>query len=285
MKKKILVLMILLSLSLYGQTNFNEITKTIKNVEKEINANVGVAIYNTQTDEIWDYNGNTRFPIMSTFKTIAAANILYNVDNNNQSLEEQIGITPDMILSYAPITKDYVDKKITLRDAAAAAMLMSDNTAANIMLKKIGGPENMTKFLRTIGDNTTRLDRIEPFLNEGLKGDTRDTTTPNAIVKTLNELIYGQTLSLNSKKQLKQWMMDNKVSDNLLRSVLPNGINIADRSGAGGYGSRGITAIVWSETVPPLIISIYLTQTDASFDDRNKSIAKIGDSIFKEYLK
>jgi beta-lactamase class A len=79
------------------------------------------------------------------------------------------------------------------------------------------------------------------------------------------------------------WMMDNKVSDSLLRSSLPNDWSIADRSGAGGYGSRGITAVVWSGKRTPLIISIYLTQTDASFDERNKAIAGIGKKIFTFY--
>lgn len=118
------------------------------------------------------------------------------------------------------------------------------------------------------------LDWIE--LNQSwvklLEGDARDTTTPNAMVKSLHVLLFGNVLSDASKTQLKQWMMDNKVSDSLFRSVLPSNWAIADRSGAGGYGSRGITAVVWPETRPPLIICVYVTQTKASFDERNKRI-------------
>ncbi|MCP3944026.1 MAG: serine hydrolase [Desulfobacteraceae bacterium] len=95
--------------------------------------------------------------------------------------------------------------------------------------------------------------------------------------------LFGNVLSQASKEQLKQWMMDNKVSDSLFRSVLPDNWSIADRSGAGGYGSRGITAVVWSKMRSPLIISVYLKQTKASFDERNKAIADIGKEIFTLY--
>ncbi|MBL4765001.1 MAG: hypothetical protein JKX67_06950 [Colwellia sp.] len=57
-----------------------------------------------------------------------------------------------------------------------------------------------------------------------------------------------------SAAMLKQWMIDNKVTGKLLRKVLPESWSISDRSGSGGYGSRGITAVVWSDKRTPLII-------------------------------
>lgn len=284
---KIIPLAIMLLVNSITFTNElpNTVIKEIKAVEKKLNASIGVAVYDTKSDMITEYNGDERFPLMSTFKTLAAANVLYKVDQGALSLDKNITIHKNDILSYAPVTKESIGTVMTLKEVTSAAMLMSDNTAANIMLNNLGGPKGLTKFLREIGDTTTRVDRMEPELNEALKGDKRDTTTPKAIVKTLDELLYGSILSNTSRVQLKKWMMDNKVADNLLRSVLPKGYLIADRSGAGGYGSRGITAVVWSKENMPIIISIYLKQTDATFDDRNKAIVQIGDTIFREYLK
>ncbi|MDF5144261.1 serine hydrolase, partial [Vibrio parahaemolyticus] len=176
-----------------------------------------------------------------------------------------------------------VGQAITLDDACFATMTTSDNTAANIILSAVGGSKGVTDFLRQIGDKETRLDRIEPDLNEGKLGDLRDTTTPNAIVNTLNELLFGSTLSQDGQKKLEYWMVNNQVTGNLLRSVLPEGWNIADRSGAGGFGARSITAVVWSEHQAPIIVSIYLAQTQASMAERNDAIVKIGRSIFEIY--
>ncbi|MDF5668337.1 serine hydrolase, partial [Vibrio parahaemolyticus] len=109
------------------------------------------------------------------------------------------------------------------------------------------------------------------------------TTTPNAMNKTLYHILFEDVLAQNSKKQLKEWMQGNTVSDSLLRSVLPKGWSIADRSGAGANGSRGITAAIWTDEREPLIISIYLTQTNLSMPERNQVINEIGKAIFEEY--
>lgn len=265
--------------------NADAITDSIKTAEKDLGARVGVAVLDTQTDTLWSYHGDQRFPLMSTFKTLACANLLSDVEAGKQSFDKATEIKKDELITWSPVTEKHVGKAFTLKQACNAAMIMSDNTAANIVLSGIEGPAGLTAFLRENGDNVSRLDRIEPDLGEAAIGDEKDTTTPNAIVHTLDNLLYGTVLSEPSKKQLKQWMMDNKVSDSLLRSVLPQGWSIADRSGAGGNGSRGVTASVWSESQKPLIIGIYLTQTDADFDARNQAIANIGKAIFSVYGK
>ncbi|HWS40103.1 MAG TPA: class A beta-lactamase [Arenimonas sp.] len=268
-----------------SNANANSVLTEIKRVERELDARVGVSIYDVKTKKIWNYKGETRFPLLSTFKTLACAKLLADSDAGKTSINRSVQVYKDSLVTYSPALENYADKKITLDEACSAAMRISDNTAANIILTAIGGPQELTKFMVSIGDNITRLDRIEPNLNEALAEDIRDTTTPNAITKTLNTLLFENALSAQSRAKLKQWMMENEVSGNLFRSVLPSGWYIADRSGAGGNGSRAITAVIWSDTHPPLIISVYLTQTQASFDRRNQAIAEIGKEIFKYYLK
>jgi beta-lactamase class A len=264
-------------------TDYTPIINKIKEIEAQLITHVGVAIYDVETDTLWSYKGNDRFPLMSTFKTLACAKALFDIENHKLSFDESIIIKKEMLITWSPITKKHIGEIFTLKQACTAMMKMSDNTAANIVLDKIGGPRALTDFMRSMGDNVTRLDRIEPELGEAIPGDKRDTTTPEAIVKSLHTLLFTPVLSEDYRNQLKQWMIDNKVSDTLFRSVLPAGWSIADRSGAGKHGSRGITALVWSGTHSPLIISTYLTQTEASFEERNKAIADIGKVIFSLY--
>lgn len=266
-----------------NELKFKSIENNIKDIERKLGALVGVSLYDVENKESWSYKGDLRFPLMSTFKTLACAKALLDVEKKKVSFDASVLINEGSLIKWSPVTKQYVGQQFSLKQACAAMMAMSDNTAANIVLEKLGGPNALTIFMRAIGDNVTRLDRIEPELGEALEGDVRDTTTPNAMVKSLHVLLFGDVLSDTSKTQLKQWMMDNRVSDSLFRSVLPDSWDIADRSGAGGYGSRGITAVVWSETRTPLIICVYLTQTRATFDERNKAIAEIGREIFALY--
>ncbi len=259
------------------------LSKKIKAIENQLDARIGVSVYDVTRNQHWHFRGDTRFPLMSTFKTLACAKLLVDVEHGFQYFDTSSLITTNAIVAWSPITEQLVGESISLMQACAAAMTMSDNTAANIVLTGINGPKALTQFMRSIGDDVTRLDRIEPDLNEALNDDLRDTTTPNAIVKSLHLLLFGNVLSENSKALLKQWMIDNKVADSLLRSVLPESWSIADRSGAGGSGSRGITAMVWSDERPPLMISIYITQTGAPLALRDKAIADIGEAIFNLY--
>lgn len=265
------------------QANTDTLPEQIRTVEADTGARVGVYVLDTSNGTNWQYHGQDRFPLMSTFKTLACAKLLHDADHEGLLLTESVVIKEHDLITWSPVMKKRVGQAVSLTEACAATMLMSDNTAANIVLNAIQGPDALTAFLRQTGDRVTRLDRIEPALNEALPGDERDTTTPEAMVNNLKRLLLGDVLSDAARQQLTDWMKGNKVSDSLLRSVLPNDWDIADRSGDGGSGSRGITAIVWPADKAPLIISIYMTETEVSFKERNAAIAAIGRAIFKAW--
>lgn len=280
MKKLFLLagLMVCSTLSYASQLN-----EDISLLEQQTSSRIGVSVWDTQADERWDYRGDERFPLMSTFKTLACAKMLSDMDSGKLSKNVTAKVDERSIVVWSPVMDKLAGQNTRIEHACEAAMLMSDNTAANLVLNEIGGPKAVTMFLRTIGDKATRLDRIEPRLNEATPGDSRDTTTPNAILNTLRTLVEGETLSYESRVQLKIWMQDNKVSDSLMRSVLPTGWSIADRSGAGGHGSRGINAIIWKENHRPVYISIYVTETELSLQARDQLVAQISQLILQKY--
>ena len=261
----------------------SSVLKTVEAIELSSSGTIGVSVLDTATNTTWSYKGDQRFPMMSTFKTLACAQMLYNSSNDLLDKDALTRITKESIIPWSPITEKLIGETISTESACEATMLMSDNTAANIVLEKTGTPTSLTLFLRLIGDDITRLDRIEPELNEAQKGDIRDTTTPNAMTNTLNELLFGETLTPKDENTLKTWMVNNKVSDPLLRSILPMNWSIADRSGAGGFRSRGITAVLWNDKRAPIIVSIYLTQTNLDMASRNQIIVEVGNAIFKEF--
>lgn len=279
MKKSILLSSCLFISFLSTASTLND---SIYSIEQRTLGRIGISVLDS-TDQQWHYKGNERFPMMSTFKTLACAKMLQDSDRDILDISTMAPVKSDELIAWSPITKNMVGSLITIENACEATMKTSDNTAANIVLKHIGGPQGVTAFLRLTGDKVTQLDRFEPELNQAKSDDLRDTTTPNAMNKTLHHILFEDVLAQNSKKQLKEWMQGNTVSDSLLRSVLPQGWSIADRSGAGANGSRGITAAIWTDEREPLIISIYLTQTNLSMPERNQVINEIGKAIFEEY--
>lgn len=228
-------------------------------------------------------NSEDRFPMMSTFKALLCGAVLSRIDAGHEQLDRRIHYSQDDLVEYSPVTEKHLTDGMTVRELCNAAITMSDNTAANLLLKTIGGPKKLTAFLHNMGDHVTRLDRCEPELNEALPNDERDTTTPAAMAKTLRKLLTGELLTRASRQQLIDWMEADKVAGPLLRSVLPDGWFIADKSGAGERGSRGIIAALGPDGKPSRIVVIYTTESHANMDERNKKIAEIGAFLIKHW--
>lgn len=256
----------------------------VKEVEKELHARVGYAeISLTDGQVLGSYRPLERFPMMSTFKVLLCGAVLARVDAGQEQLTRRVQYRQQDLVAYSPVTEKHLADGMTLAELCDAAITLSDNTAANLLLSSIGGPQALTAFLRKTGDNQTRLDRWEPELNAAVPGDERDTTTPENMAQTLRQLLTGKTLTSASRQQLMDWMEADKVGGPLLRSVTPAGWFIADKTGAGERGSRGIVAALGPEGKPARIVVIYVTETQATMDERNKKIADIGAELIKHW--
>ncbi len=260
---------------------------TVAGIEARTGGRLGVRLTDLATNETWSHRGGERFPIASTFKAYSCGHLLSLVDKGQADLGDSVRVQAGDILSYAPVTKSRVGEDMTLAELCEATTSMSDNTAANLILRRMGGPEAFTRFMRSIGDRTTRLDRYEPDLNVVGPGEVRDTTSPDAAAASLQELLLGDALSDRSREQLKEWLVNNQVGGPLLRASLPKEWRIADRTGSGEYGSRGVVAVIWPQGNPvptqgPVVVAVYLTGTTLSLEERNTVIAEVGAAIVRD---
>ena len=258
----------------------DRITAELERIEQTLDARIGFAAHNLATGQRWGVNADERFAMSSTFKTLACGALLEQVDEGQLALETEVSFEESELVTYSPVTEQYAGHQpMTLFELCDATMTTSDNTAANLVLQALGGPEAITAFVRSMDDPVTRLDRYETELNEATPGDERDTTTPNAMLATLEKLVLGDVLSDESRQQLEAWMKGNAVADGLFRAAMPFDWIIADRTGAGGYGSRSITAIIWPPEQAPTVVVFYITETEASFEERNAAIASLGEVV------
>lgn len=256
---------------------------TLERVATELDARVGFAAYDMESGQRWEFRANERFAMTSTFKTLACAALLHRVDTGTERLDRKVHISEADLVTHSPVTGTLAGRRaMTLSELCEATLTRSDNTAANLILRALGGPSEITAFARSLGDKVTRLDRWETGLNEAVPDDRRDTTTPKAMVGNLRKLLLGDALSPESRDQLRDWLEGNRVADGLFRAVVPDDWVVADRTGAGGYGSRSITALIWPPERQPVIVALYITQTEASFPERDEAIAVIGEAIVTE---
>jgi beta-lactamase class A len=249
-------------------------------LETKSGGRLGVAVLDTKDGALLQHRGDERFPMCSTFKLLAAAAVLKGSGDDLAGLQRRVHFEKSDLVTYSPETGKHAGSEgMTLAQVCEAAITLSDNTAANLMLTTIGGPQAFTAFARTLGDQVTRLDRIEPELNEAAPGDPRDTTSPNAMAASMEKLLLGDVLNEAARDQLTRWLIANKVGDARLRAGLPHAWRIGDKTGTGRLGTANDIAIIWPPNRPPLIATVYLTGSKLDAAGQNDIAASIGRTI------
>ncbi|WP_025156872.1 class A beta-lactamase [Leifsonia aquatica] len=236
-------------------------------LERTHAATLGVTAIDTGTGRTVAYRGGERFPFASSNKTFIAAATLQA--SSDADLDTVVHYTSADLLAYAPITSRFVDTGMTVRELLDAMLRFSDNTAANLLVARLGGPDAVEAWLRGIGDRTTNVDRIEPDLNEALPGDARDTTTPAQFAADLRAVLLGSTLETKDRTLLRNTMLDCTTGDGTIRAGVDPAWPVADKTGTGEYGVRDDIAVVYPAGRAPIVIvtmSRHAT-ADAASDD------------------
>ena len=249
----------------------------IEMLEKRHGGRLGVSILDTGNGRRVAYRGSERFLMCSTFKVLAVSAVLARVDRGAEHLDRRNVFGNEAVLSYAPVTRLRVGAPgMTIAELCEAAITVSDNTAANVLLASLGGPESVTAFVRGLGDAITRLDRTEPDLNVGSSGDIRDTTTPDAMLSTLHSVLLGNVLTDISRERLLAWLRATSTGVDRLRAGLPAGWTAGDKTGSGSRAETNDVAIFFPPQRKPLLVTAYYAGSSADAATRSAVLAGVG---------
>jgi len=248
-----------------------------KNLENEYDARLGVYAIDTGSGETIAYRADERFAYTSTFKALASGAVL--MQNSIEDLDEVISYSAEDLVTYSPITEKHVSTGMTLKDIMDAAIRYSDNTAGNLLLNQLGGPDGFEAALRQIGDTVTQADRYETELNEAIPGDDRDTSTARALATSLNAFALGDVLPEDKQTILTDMLRGNMTGDELIRAAVPEGWTVGDKTGAGSYGTRNDIAIVWPPEGDPIVLAILSSRDTQDADYDNALIAKAAEAV------
>ncbi|MER7754979.1 class A beta-lactamase [Kitasatospora sp. NPDC097643] len=238
----------------------------LRALERAHSARLGVFARDPATGRTVLHRPDERFPLCSTFKTIAVAAVLRDLDRDGEFLATRLSYTDEDVTAsgYAPVTgrPENLAGGMTVEDLCAAAIDHSDNTAANLLLRELGGPNAVTRFCRSVGDGVTRLDRWEPALNSAEPGRVSDTSTPRALGRTYARLALGDALDAPDRERLTRWLLANTTSGHRFRAGLPAGWTVADKTGTGGYGTTNDVGITWPPGRGPIVLAVLSTKHD-----------------------
>jgi beta-lactamase class A len=256
------------------------VTERLEAIRSRIGGRLGVYAIDTDRGKRVGLDEGSRYAMASTFKLMLAAAVLSSVDKGSLTLEQRVAISAQDMLAHAPITSKHVAAgSITIRELCAAAVQESDNPAANLLLTQIGGPDGLTRFMRSIGDDVTRLDRTELALNTNLPGDLRDTTTPRAMVDSMERVLTKHTLSDASRDLLIDWMVRSPRGLNRIRAGLPQDWKVGDKTGAGQNGAINDLAIAWPPRRGPILMAVYMSESKLPTEQLAAAHAEIGAAL------
>lgn len=243
-------------------------------IEREVGGRLGVAYLDTADGYRFGWRAGERFPLCSTFKFVLVSAVLRAVEQGRERLDRAIPVGRADIISYSPVVEKAVGRTMTVEALCEATMTLSDNAAANLLLPAIGGVGGFNAFVRTLGDDVTRLDRDEPALGLGTPGDPRDTTAPDAMLRSMRAILLGDALASASRDRVTGWMIASRTGAARIRAGLPGDWRVGDKTGSGGNGSTNDIAIAWPPSGRPVLIASYLTDTKAPDDARYAALAE-----------
>ncbi|MCG7311235.1 class A beta-lactamase [Brachybacterium sp. ACRRE] len=244
----------------------------LADLEAAHDARIGVSARVVGDSRALTHRGRERFALASTGKVLTSALVLREA--SEERLQQIIRFTAEDLEEYSPVTAEHVDEGMRLIDLVDAALTRSDNTAQNLLFRELDGPHAVQRRLRHLGDPVTRIDRTEPVLNTAIPGDARDTTTPVQMAADLELATLGHghghghglglglgrsALGRDRSAQLLAMMRANTTGDAAIRAGVPSSWTVADKTGAGGYGTSNDIAVITRPHAAPLVLAVYTT--------------------------
>lgn len=260
---------------------WDALSKAFARIEAAHGGRLGVAVLDTANGSEAGRRTRELFPMGSTYKLLAAGAVLARTDAGTDGLDRRLPYTRADVVTYSPITQEHANGDgMTLGALCEASVTLSDNTAGNLLLGILGGPPGLTAFLRSLGDQQSRLDRTEPTVNEAQPGDPRDTTTPEAMLRDIRALALGDALSLPARTTLQGWLRAGKTGGARLRAGLPAGWTVGEKTGTADHGTSNDVGLLWPPSGgQPVLVAAFLTESPANGAGRDAALAAVGAAV------
>ena len=254
----------------------------IPEIEAGLGGRLGMYALETGSGRELAFRADERFAMCSTFKATLAAAVLGRLDSGAIDRSEVLRFDPAELLPTSPVAARS-GGSIGVLAACEAVVSYSDNTAANLLLGKMGGPPGLTAFFRQLGDDVSRLDRYELELNANVAGDPRDTTTPRAMAGTLQRLLLGDALGTASRDLLTGWMLNEQNGKARVRAGMPADWRVANKPGTSNNGATNDIAVAWPPGDAPIVLAVFVNAPTADGAARQRAIAQVARVVAAEF--
>jgi beta-lactamase class A len=226
----------------------------LSDLERDNGGRIGLSALDGQRAS---WRADERFNYCSTFKLFLAAAMLERIQRGAESADRAIPVTAADMVPHAPVTEAAIGQTLTLTALMKATVEVSDNPAANILIRELGGLDALRDWYRRAGDETTRVDRMEPLLN--VRDGDKDTILPFQAATNLAWILEAyQPLVFQSRyRPLWDWLIDSPTGEKRIKAGVPAGWTVAHKTGTGGAGQTNDIGVVYPQAGDPIPVAVF----------------------------
>jgi beta-lactamase class A len=257
---------------------------------------VGVTAIHLETGRRVALNGTERFPMASSFKVPIAVQLLTRVDKGELSLAQMIEIKQSDLHPGSGTLADLFNKgglSISVRNLLELMLLISDNSATDVMLRTAGGADAVTSRMRALGIDGINVNRSTAQLiadwigASGLPPEDQWTpavSTPNGMAALLERIYRKDLLKPETAELLLDIMRRCRTGDARLKGLLPQGTEVAHKTGTIGGTTNDVGIITLPDNAGHVVIAAFVKSSEKDVPARERAIAEIARAIHDFFL-
>lgn len=273
----------------------SELKKEINQIIKDKKATVAVSVLDFETNKSFDINGDKALPMLSVFKFHIALAVLAQVDEGKLNLDQKIFIKKADLLenTWSPILKKYPEGNIEmpLSELLKYTVAQSDNNGCDILLRMLGGTENVQKYFDDLKVKDFTIKANEAKMHQGFEFMYWNSTTTNSANRLLKDFFDGKIVSKKSTDFLLKTIYETNTGTTKIIAQLPAGTPVAHKTGSSGKDKTGLTVaendigIITLPNGKHYAISAFVSDSMESEETNTKMIADISKLVFDYFSK
>lgn len=258
----------------------------LEKLENQFGGKIGLYALDTANNKKIEFHAHERFPMYCTAKMMGVSAILKKSMSDKQLLQQNITYNKKDLIEWSPITKKHVNNGMSVFQLCKATITVSDNTAMNLLLKIIGGPNALNSYARSIGNNKFNLKSWWPNDARWQWNEVRDTATPAAMGQSVQKIVLGNVLASPQRNMLVTWLKDDKYANERIRAGVPKNWIVADKTGTGFYdGGMGDVGVVWPPKCKPVVLAIYFVKNQKNAPKQQEIFALATQIVMNQFAK
>ena len=275
-----------------------ELEKQFAEIAKAAKGKVGAAAVVLETGDAALLNADGHYPMQSVYKLPISMAMMDQIRQDDHALDEQIGVTPADFVRQGQASplrdKNPNGGVFTIRELIRLALVESDGTASDVLLRVLGGPVEAQRYLSEIGIEDIKVVNTEKEMGADWNVQYQNWATPVAAVEVLRyfeKTSRENDLSASEEDKVLVDFMTNVVTGpNRIKGFLPKGTVVAHKTGTGGT-KDGITSatndigIIDLPNRKHLAVAVFVSDSPADDKARDAVIARIAKAAWDKWSK